>query len=43
MKLYTTGKCPNCNGKGKIKVAIPQVLRRLRKKAGLTLDLRYGA
>lgn len=38
MKLYTIGKCPGCNGKGKIKIAIPQVLRHLRKKAGMSLE-----
>jgi len=38
MKLYTTGKCPNCKGKGKVKIVIDGVLRELRMKAGLTLS-----
>lgn len=37
MKLYTTGKCPNCNGKGKIRTVLPEAMRELRKKSGLTL------
>lgn len=37
MKLYSTGKCPNCHGKGKIRNVIPESLRELRRKSGLTL------
>lgn len=37
MKLYTTGKCPNCHGKGKIRTVLPEAMRELRKKSGLTL------
>jgi DNA-binding XRE family transcriptional regulator len=38
MKLFTDQKCPNCRGKGRIRVAIPEVLRDIRKKSGLTLE-----
>lgn len=38
MKLYTSGKCPNCNGKGKIRTVLPESLRAIRNKKGLTLE-----
>jgi len=37
MKLYTLGKCPHCKGKGKVKTVVPEALREIRAKAGLTL------
>jgi len=37
VKLYTIGKCPNCKGRGKVKIVVPEALRQMRAKAGLTL------